>query len=198
MAGSIKTPRGPFVSSREMMETGLLDEFRSVAFAAHPEGNPVAKDYETGSAITWKNRYAREHEDVDVSLITQLSFNAENVLRWAERTRLEGNKLPIHVGMAGPASLFEKFDYARKCGMGSAFKVAKAQGLNIVSFFKTVPSEMIREIVEVGGKDTFGKPLVQGLHFYTFNRVSRTVDFLHRMGEGAFREKGRGFVMEPG
>jgi methylenetetrahydrofolate reductase (NADPH) len=195
VAGSNSPAAGPYATSLDLVETGLFEHFRSIAFAAHPEGNPATTPEKTAEALVAKNQCAKDHAP-QMHLVTQLCFNADTLLNWAADARAAGNELPVHAGITGPASITEKFDYARKCGLGSAFNIVRAQGLNILGILQTVPSHLIGGLADK--QKDMEAPLIEGLHFFTFNNAARTVAFAHTLGQGRFVTNGSNFTLDAG
>jgi methylenetetrahydrofolate reductase (NADPH) len=194
VGGSLTTPAGPYYSTKELINTGIFDDFRSVAFAAHPAGNPVSSPQETAEALKWKNDYAKQHPDQKVMLVTQLCFNPQTLVNWTANLRSQGNSLPVYAGITGPASLTQKFDYARMCGLGSAFNIVRAQGANIFGLLQTTPSKLITSLADA--QNDMEAPLINGLHFYTFNNAARTAQFVKNLSQGGFSIKGDNFTLE--
>jgi methylenetetrahydrofolate reductase (NADPH) len=130
---------------------------------------------------------ASRDEDIDVLLakqrlgadfaITQLFFDAEDYLRFAERARLAGVRIPLIPGIMPMTSV------ARLRRMG------QLSGLN-------VPDRLIRRLETAGPEGEYQTGLdltaelartilaagAGGMHVYTFNRPDTTTELLGRIG----------------
>ncbi|RSZ61917.1 methylenetetrahydrofolate reductase [Corynebacterium hylobatis] len=130
---------------------------------------------------------ASRDEDIDVLLakqrlgadfaITQLFFDAEDYLRFAERARLAGVRIPLIPGIMPMTSV------ARLRRMG------QLSGLN-------VPDRLIRRLETAGPEGEYQTGLdltaelaqtilaagAGGMHVYTFNRPDTTTELLDRIG----------------
>ena len=123
IAGDVERPIGVFDDTMQVIETGLFDRhcFRRIGLAGHPEGNRTISDAALRDALAWKNAFA-DKSDADLYLVTQFAFDAAPVIEWDRRVRAEGNRLPIHVGIPGPANIKTLLDYARICGIGPSVR----------------------------------------------------------------------------
>ena len=124
VAGDLDRPAGIFDNTMQVLETGLMDRhgFRLIGLAGHPEGNRAIGEAGLRQALVWKNAFA-ERSDAAFHLVTQFAFDAAPVIEWDRRIRAEGNRLPIHVGIPGPASIKTLLHYARICGIGPSVRV---------------------------------------------------------------------------
>ncbi|MEO0673302.1 MAG: methylenetetrahydrofolate reductase, partial [Pseudomonadota bacterium] len=77
IAGGAGAPNGPFGSTVDVLETGLLDRYgiRRIAVAGHPEGSPDISDAAIAEALAWKAAFA-ERTDADMRITTQFGFDA--------------------------------------------------------------------------------------------------------------------------
>jgi methylenetetrahydrofolate reductase (NADPH) len=92
----------------ELLESGLSTASRGLHVAGHPEGNRDidhdGSDRMVMEALRWKQAWA-ERTDAEVALATQFCFDAGPVIEWVDRLAAEGIRLPVHIGIAGPAKL---------------------------------------------------------------------------------------------
>lgn len=136
LAGAAGQPKGAFESSMQLAGTGLFDRagFRDLSFAGHPEGSrdvdPKGGSVFADDALSWKQAFA-QHTDAAVSLVTQFVFAAEPMIQWEDRTSAMGIDLPIHVGIAGPASLRTLLHYGLACGIGASLRVIQRRAADL-------------------------------------------------------------------
>ncbi|MEL6197973.1 MAG: methylenetetrahydrofolate reductase, partial [Pseudomonadota bacterium] len=128
LGGGVDRPKGDFADSMQLLETGLFDRagFKRLHVAGHPEGNrdidPDGGDAEVMRALAWKQAFA-ERTDAEMAIATQFCFEAGPVIAWADRLAAAGVRLPIHIGVAGPAKLQTLIKFAMACGVGPSLRV---------------------------------------------------------------------------
>ena len=98
--------KGDISSSIDVLKTDLLSKYNfiEVGVAGHPEGSPDINDEEIEKAIIEKNKIALK-VDYKMYLATQFFFEATSLIEWEINLKNIGNKLDIHAGIPGPASL---------------------------------------------------------------------------------------------
>ena len=106
LGGAVNTPVGAYESSMQLLDTGLFDKYgvKRIGLAGHPEGSPDISDKGLAEALTWKNAFA-ERSDAEFYLATQFCFEAAPIIAWDRAIRDAGNRLPIHIGIPGLATL---------------------------------------------------------------------------------------------
>ncbi len=167
---------------------------RTIGLAGHPDGHANMSMDEHFEFLDKKIDYLRD-QGVDPYIVTQMSFQPENVKRYAEKVR-ELFEVPVSIGMAGPSSLREKMDYAKKCDMGGPLKMIADMGP--VKAFQiavtTRPDHMIDRLAE-DFDPTDAAPISP--HFFTFDAFTKTLDYMKSLQAGQFRvQKGRVFGSE--
>ena len=182
IGGDFDPARGPFESTMGILETGLMDRFgiRRIGVAGHPEGNRAIGEAGLGDALAWKNAYARR-SDAELYIVTQFAFDAHPVIEWERRIRRAGNRLPIHVGVPGPASVGTLLGYARTCGIGASVRVLsrRAGGLARLALQET-PDRMLAELARYRATER-GCGIVRA-HVFPFGGLARTSEWLRGLG----------------
>jgi methylenetetrahydrofolate reductase (NADPH) len=136
LAGGVATPHGDYVSSMQLLETGLFDKagFKRLHVAGHPEGNkdidPDGSDANVMDALRWKQKF-RDTTDAEMALVTQFAFEADPIIAWADALRDAGITTPIHIGIAGPAKLQTLIKFAIACGVGPSLKVLQKRAMDV-------------------------------------------------------------------
>ncbi|HEX9859198.1 MAG TPA: methylenetetrahydrofolate reductase [Paracoccaceae bacterium] len=134
LGGGVNTPAGEFDASMQLIESGAFDGFERLHVAGHPEGNRDI-DKDGGDAIVmqalkWKQAFS-ERSDAKMAIATQFCFEAAPVIAWADRLAAEGIKLPIHIGVAGPAKLQTLIKFAIACGVGPSLRVLQKRAMDV-------------------------------------------------------------------
>lgn len=195
IAGGVDKPAGQFKSTMDMLETGYFEKFglRSIGIAGHPEGNPDIAEDDIRTALQYKNDYALHH-NCHMYIVTQFSFEPQPVIDWLHKIEEWGNRLPVNVGLPGPATLKTLMKYAKMCGVRCSFGFMRKQGLRLFRLAAlSTPDYMIAKLAQYYAEtpDT----LITRLHFYNFGGLKRTMKFIHAVEDGRFDIKpfGAGF-----
>ena len=187
IAGGYKQPIGDFASSIDVLETGLLENLgiKKVGVAGHPEGSPDISKAELAHALKRKNAIAQE-SGLDMYLETQFCFDAQAILDWEEQIREAGNRLPIRVGLAGPARLKTLIHVAVISGVGPSLQFLKKQARNVTKLLTVQdPYELIETLAP--HIDPQSPSALQSIHLYPFGDFSQTAYFANQLAAQGMR-----------
>jgi methylenetetrahydrofolate reductase (NADPH) len=150
LAGGRRDPAGEFQSSMDLLGTGLFDGFERLHLAGHPEGNkdidPDGSDRMVMESLRWKQAFA-ERTDAQVALATQFCFDAAPVIAWMDRLKAEGVRLPVHIGIAGPAKLQTLIKFAIACGVGPSLQVLQKRAMDVTKLLLPYePDEVVEAL----------------------------------------------------
>lgn len=196
IGGGVSTPRGPFDRSMAVIGTGVFERhgITRIGVAGHPEGSPDIPEAEIARALAEKNDYAAA-SGAELYIATQFSFDAEAIIAWDRRLRAAGNRLPIHIGIAGPAKLKSLISYATICGVGPSLRFLTRQAMNIAKLAAiSVPDQLVTRLAAYQAEDPACG--IARAHFYAFGGLERTSRFLGAMQEGRFTMTARGFTLD--
>jgi methylenetetrahydrofolate reductase (NADPH) len=173
LIGGDDSPVGPFRASLDLLGTGVVERhgIAHVSFAGYPEGHPAIDQSTLDAALQAKVALARS-SGMDVSLVTQFGFEAEPVLQWIAAQRANGIDCPVHVGVAGPASVATLAKFAIRCGVSASLR-ALARGHTAFARILTEagPDRLIADLVAQDAD-------IAGLHVFTFGGVKRTAEWI--------------------
>ena len=170
--------KGEISSSIEVLETDLLSKykFREVGLAGHPEGNPDVKQADLDKAIIQKNDFSK-NVDFKMYLATQFFFESNSLEKWERNLDKLNNKLEIHAGIPGPATLKTLLSYATSCGIGNSIRFLSKQALNITKLATTrSPDKLIYDLANYQIENPETK--LKKIHFYAFGGIKKTSDWL--------------------
>ncbi len=194
VAGSRPAPAGEFDCSLQVLQDGFLQRhgIRVVGLAAHPEGNPDIDSAALAQALCAKNAFAAAHANaIHTGLVTQFCFDADPILAWERRARIDGNRLPVEVGLAGLASIATLIQYGRSCGVGASLQVlmgragGQGQSLRLLRLAKRLAPGQI--VVAVAQARMAGPACrFTGFHFFPFGALSATVAWAAALARGDF------------
>jgi methylenetetrahydrofolate reductase (NADPH) len=197
LAGGVRDAAGSLTSSLELLESGVMEAlgFEQLFVAGHPEGSPDIDTAGLAAALARKNGYARR-TGMPTAIVTQFGFDVPRMLAWARAIGDAGNRLPIRIGVAGPASLTSLMKYAKMCGVNaSAGMLAKAGGRLLQLVGQATPDGLITDLAR--GRDGWAE-LIRDVHFYPFGGFERTAGWAGAVGSGAFtmHKDGRSFTVQ--
>ena len=192
LGGAVNHPLGPFDSSMQLLETGLFDKhgIRTIGLAGHPEGSPDISDRALAEALAWKNAFA-ERSDADCYLATQFCFEAGPIIAWDRQIREAGNRLPIHIGIPGLATLKTLINHARACGVGPSMRVLTRQARQITKLLTlSAPDQLVADLAAYKASDPDCG--IRRAHFYPLGGLRRSALWAYAVADGAFAMNSKG------
>lgn len=178
IAGDRRRPAGPFRSTLDVLDTGLLQAhgFHDVGVAGHPEGHPVADAQSLMDALHRKSRYAGE-TGTRMWIVTQFAFSADPVISWLGRLRQGGIELPVRIGVPGPAKAQTLLRYALQCGIGASSRMLGRRPDAVSQLLgRWTPEAMLRPLARYKAESPGAQ--IAGIHVFPFGGLLRSVDFL--------------------
>jgi len=189
IAGSVPTPAGSFDATIQVLRSGRLEArgIRRVGLACHPEGNKDIGEERLRQALAEKNAFALA-SDLDLYLVSQFCFLPGPILDWEERTRREGNRLPVRVGLPGLASAATLLKFGLSCGIGPSLAVLRKHPGNLLRLAASPTYHPDTTMLHVA-RATVNDPecLVQGFHLFPFGAFAKTVAWANSIRDGRFR-----------
>ncbi len=186
IAGAVDKPVGEFTDSTQLLATGLFDKYgiQKIAVAGHPEGSPDMSDASIMKALKWKNSF-KEQTDAALYVVTQFAFEATPIIRWDKMIQMEGNRLPIHIGIPGLATLKTLLMHAKACGIGSSMKVLTKQAKNITKLMTVnTPDQLVYQLGQYRATDPHCG--ITGVHMYPLGGLRRSAQWSHAVHDGRF------------
>ncbi len=182
LAGGARSAAGPFLSSMDVLKTGLLERygFHRLHVAGHPEGNrdiePGGETRQMDAALRWKQDFAAE-TGAAMAIVTQFCFDSAPVLDWAGRLRCMNVSLPVHVGIAGPARLQTLLKFALSCGVGNSLRVLRRRARDAANLLRPFPPDaLVGELAEATAAGL--APNIQGIHIFPFGGIRGAADWV--------------------
>lgn len=189
LAGGVPQPVGDFHTSMQLLESGAFDGFDRLHVAGHPEGNkdidPDGSDRMVMEAARWKSAFA-ERTDAKMAMATQFCFEADPVIAWVERLRAEGIKLPVHIGVAGPAKLQTLIKFAIACGVGPSLRVLQKRAMDVTKLLLPYePTEFVAALAAHKAKNPdFG---IEAVHFFPLGGIKTNATWTTENGGASGR-----------
>jgi len=198
IAGAVKTPLGDFSDTMQILETGLLDKYgiTKIGIAGHPEGSPDIPDEAIKQALRWKNDFA-QRSNAEFYLVTQFCFEPEPIIRWDKAIQAEGNRLPIHVGIPGLATVKTLLAHAKACGIGPSMRFISKQAMNVAKLLTvSAPDKLVVSLASY--RATAAACGIRGVHMYPLGGLKKSADWAYAVADGHFRfhPDGTGFSVD--
>ena len=123
--------------------------------------------------------------DFKMYLATQFFFEAKSLIDWEKHLVKIGNKLPIHAGIPGPASIKTLVNYARSCGIGNSLRFITKQAFNLTKLATlSTPDKLIYDLAEHSEINKDSK--LEKIHFYAFGGMKKTSEWLNQFNNSDF------------
>ncbi len=187
LAGGVSEPAGDFHTSMQLLESGAFDGFDRLHVAGHPEGNkdidPDGSDRMVMEAARWKSAFA-ERTDAQMAMATQFCFDAAPVIAWVDRLAAEGVKLPVHIGVAGPAKLQTLIKFAIACGVGPSLKVLQKRAMDVTKLLLPYePTDVLSALAaHKAANPAFG---IEQVHFFPLGGIKTNAQWVTEHGGAA-------------
>lgn len=187
LAGGVASPVGDFHSSMQLLESGAFDGFDRLHVAGHPEGNkdidPDGSDRMVMEAARWKTAFS-QRTDAKMAMATQFCFEADPVIAWVDRLAAEGIKLPVHIGVAGPAKLQTLIKFAISCGVGASLRVLQKRAMDVTKLLLPYePTEFVSALAAHKAKNPdFG---IEQVHFFPLGGIKTNAAWVTENGGAA-------------
>ena len=182
LAGGLSKPFGDFESSIELIESGKFDQagFKRLHIAGHPEGNkdidPDGGVTHVSQALSWKQEFSKR-TDASMAITTQFCFDAEAVKKWADKIKLNGIDIPIHIGIAGPAKLQTLIKFSIECGVGASMKILTKRAKDISKLLLPYkPIQILSDLANYKAQDPSFN--IEQVHFFPLGGIKRAAEFV--------------------
>jgi methylenetetrahydrofolate reductase (NADPH) len=182
LGGGAPHPVGTYDAAIQLLETGLFEAngVTRIGMAGHPEGNPdITKakgEPALLEALKLKQAYVAAH-GLHGYIATQFLFEAGPVAYWAAGLNEAGVKLPIHVGVPGPATIKTLVKYAAMCGAGNSARFIRKQALNVTKLLTvSTPDDFVEKLATLNvERPELG---IAAPHLYPFGGFDKLLDWL--------------------
>ncbi|AZL61299.1 methylenetetrahydrofolate reductase [Tabrizicola piscis] len=180
LAGGVAQPVGDFATSMQLLESGAFTGFDRLHVAGHPEGNkdidPDGSDRMVMEAARWKSAFM-DRTDAQMAMATQFCFEAQPVIDWVNRLQAEGVKLPVHIGIAGPAKLQTLIKFAIACGVGPSLRVLQKRAMDVTKLLLPYePTEVLADLAaHKAANPGFG---IEQVHFFPLGGIKTNAQWV--------------------
>lgn len=169
IAGDAEVPAGIFPDALSVLE-GLAEighSFGTVGIGGYPDGHGKITDELIEKALERKAPFATQ-------MITQLCFDADQTIEWAEKVHARGVQLPIRVGIPGAINRQKLIRVSAGLGLGQSASFLKKQQSMFWRFFLPggySPNKLVTGLTAAFGRSDNN---LSGFHIFTFNELEDT------------------------
>lgn len=197
LAGAVDSPVGPYADSMQLLESGIFDrhDIKKIGVAGHPEGSPDIPEEMVRKALQWKNDFAKR-TNAEMYIATQFVFEAQPIIDWDRAIQAEGNRLPIHIGLPGLATLKTLINHARACGIGPSMRFLTRQAKNVSKLMSVnAPDLLVSDLAKYAAEDP--NCGLTKVHVYPLGGLKKSAAWSNAVVDGEFEMKAdqRGFAV---
>jgi len=180
IAGDLARPRGPFASTFDVLETGLLVRHgvRRLGIAGHPEGHVCAGPDALLRALRVKAEYARQTQTA-MWVVTQFVFSTAPWVAWDTMLRDAGVTLPVRLGVPGPARRRTLLAYALQCGIGASARALRRRPGASRMLGRWTPETLVDELAAYWAATPESR--LAGLHLVSFGGLAGALRWLREL-----------------
>ncbi len=168
IGGDADVALGPYADSGSVLASGVLQEvgIRVVDVAGYPDGHPTIPAHALATDLRKKARFAEDH-GFDLNVVTQFSFEPENIVAFCADLATEIPGVPVYAGLAGPTSPAKLLRFARTCGVGTSLRAANKLGLGALKLAAhSNPDKQFEILAENKAAAATGN--LAGIHLFSF------------------------------
>jgi methylenetetrahydrofolate reductase (NADPH) len=184
IAGDAPQPIGEFSSTLDVIESRILEEcgIVRIGIAGHPEGHNAVAEGTLWSALEAKQAFA-ERTGVSMHIVTQFGLDGGAFKAWERELSRRRIRLPVRVGIAGPAPIAKLLHFALQCGIGASMR-AVARNLGTAaraSEMATSPDQHLLALLATPVATQAVAP-----HFFAFGGALETARWMRKIAAGEF------------
>jgi methylenetetrahydrofolate reductase (NADPH) len=164
--GDAAEPEGPFGGALPLLErlAEMGGPFGRIGITGYPESHPKIHDDVIIQAMWDKRRFAHY-------IVSNVCFDPAGLGRWIGRIRARGVRLPLYVGLAGPAERTRLLRMAAVAGASESARFITRHPSWILRFWVPGGYSPDRFLDRASAVITAPDAGVAGLHLFTFNQL---------------------------
>jgi methylenetetrahydrofolate reductase (NADPH) len=178
IAGDPPEPEGPYSTSLDIIETGLLEKhgIKIVGIGGHPEGHPNNTPAELWDWMERKLAAIRARGMTPL-VVTQFAFDDDAIIEWVGEMRRRNIDVPVRLGVPGPAGIKRLLGFAKRCGVGASANVMKKYGISLTNLIGSAGPDKLVDGLGKGLGDDHGRVR---LHLYPFGALTASAEWINK------------------
>ena len=99
------------------------------------------------------------------------------IIAWVNRLTAEGIKIPVHIGIAGPAKLQTLVKFAIACGVGPSLRVLQKRAKDVTKLLLPFePTDLLAELAaHKAANPNFG---IESVHFFPLGGIKTNATWI--------------------
>ena len=184
IAGDAARPIGEYSSALDVLAAGILEEcgIGRVGVAGHPEGHNAVASASLWEALEAKQAYA-DRTRLPMHIVTQFGLDRAAFKSWERELVRRHIRLPVRVGIAGPAPLPKLMHFAIQCGIGASMR-ALMRNLGAAAHASDLATSPDQHLLSLLAAPL--PPQIVGPHFFAFGGALETARWMRSVAAGAF------------
>jgi methylenetetrahydrofolate reductase (NADPH) len=184
IAGDAPRPIGEFSCTLDVLESRLLEEsgIVQIGIAGHPEGHNAVDAGRLWEALEAKQAWAARFGH-RMHIVTQFGLDGGAFKRWERELAQRRIRLPVRLGIAGPAPIAKLAHFAIQCGIGASMRVLmrnlSAAGRS--SGLAVSPDQHLLALLTAAASAQIVAP-----HFFAFGGALETARWMRKIAAGEF------------
>ncbi|MCJ1701183.1 methylenetetrahydrofolate reductase [Rathayibacter festucae] len=162
ISGDARSAAGSYSTSLELIRDAReLRPELAVDIAGYPEGHPHLSDESIATHLRERAPYIR-------GIVTQMCFDVDAVVRYADRLRADGIDAELWAGVPGPVERTRLLSLGARIGVGSSLGFLKRSSSvagGLLRGRRFDPAAFVARLEAAAGDR------LAGLHVYTFNEL---------------------------
>jgi methylenetetrahydrofolate reductase (NADPH) len=184
IAGDAPRPVGEFSGTLDVLESGIVQESGMVhiGIAGHPEGHSAVDSASLWQALETKQAFAAR-AGLAMHIVTQFGLDGNAFARWERELVRRHIRLPVRIGIAGPAPIPKLVHFAIQCGIGASMRALAHQfaAAAHASEWATSPDQHLLAVLRAPVSAQVVAP-----HFFAFGGALETARWMRKIAAGAF------------
>jgi methylenetetrahydrofolate reductase (NADPH) len=184
IAGDAPRPVGEFSCAMDVLESGILEEsgITRIGIAGHPEGHNAVAVGRLWEALEAKQAAALRL-GYCMHVVTQFGLDGGAFRRWEREAVRRRIRLPVRLGIAGPAPIAKLVHFAIQCGIGASLR-ALGRNLSSAARSSDVATSPDQHLLGVAAAPVSAQ--IVAPHFFAFGGALETARWMQKIAAGAF------------
>ena len=116
-----------------------------------------------------------------MALATPFAFDADPIIKWVDDLSAAGIKLPVHIGIAGPAKLQTLIKFAIACGVGPSLNVLQKRAMDVSKLLLPYePTEVLTKLAAHKAKNPDFN--IEQVHFFPLGGITSNATWAIKNG----------------
>ncbi len=184
IAGDAPKPVGEFSSTLDVLHAAIVEEsgIACVGVAGHPEGHNAVAPASLWQALEAKQNIAAASA-LNMHVVTQFGLDGGAFRIWANELVRRRIRLPVRVGIAGPAPIAKLAHFAIQCGIAASMR-ALTRNLSTAAHSSILSLSPDQHLLRLLASPL--PPQIVAPHFFAFGGALETARWMRSIAAGDF------------